>query len=68
VEIGIPLPAGKLGAGSQRRGEQSPAQVQCAVAKRGRSSVCFYIHTMGGYPTVRPGLAGVFTTELAVYA
>jgi hypothetical protein len=66
VEIGIPLPAGKLGAGSQRRGEQSPAQAQCG--SQARSSVCFYIHTMGGNPTVRPGLARVFTTELAVYA
>ena len=89
MEIGIPLPAGKVRApnigvsnplrkrsavarrgarfvlyiynGRQPhcRGEQSPAQAQCG--SQARSSVCFYIHTVGGYPTVRSGLARVCT-------
>jgi hypothetical protein len=65
VEIGIPLPAGKLGAGSQRRGEQSPAQAQCGSQAR---ALFVFIYIQWEYPTVRTGLARVFTTELAVYA
>jgi hypothetical protein len=46
-------------------GVSNPLRKRSAVAK---AELCLFLYKYNGsYPTVRPGLARVFTTELAVF-